>query len=314
MKRAAILAVVALAVLPVLATGTSVAATTAPAYYPSGPQTNVDESALVGWTQCWSGTYADTPSLSSVLDACAGDYLLLAAGPADSSVYDVVAAAPRDDVLATTTGNTTHDANGVGWYFAPHSYRTFWGSWGFAKAGDPIDRVPCDVMGSSREAGPNGDLRLCWNLVDDNVDTGWRSGTNTDLNGSPDFRRAVYVPAADSTPPTVTCSAAPATLWPPNHKLRDVTVTVDVTDHESGPAGFTLVGVTSNEADNGLGSGDTAGDVQGWASGQADTTGQLRAERAGSGTGRTYTLTYEGADRAGNTARCDVQVTVPKNA
>jgi hypothetical protein len=233
---------------------------------------------------------------------------LLASGPTDSTVYDVVAAAPRDDVLTATTGDTTHVANGVGWYFDDPATPGLAGAWGFAPAGDEIHRIGCDAAGSSLFDGFDPGLRLCWNLLGTYVGTyvwsGWRSGANLDLNSASNFRRAVYVPAADSTPPTVTCSATPSSLWPANHKLRDVNVAVSVTDDESGPAGFTLVSVTSNEADG-------SGDVQGWVSGTADTAGQLRAERSGGGAGRVYTLTYEGADQAGNTARCSATVAVP---
>src|SRR5262249_7098797 len=56
----------------------------------------------------------------------------------------------------------------------------------------------------------------------------------------------------DSTPPTVTCSASPNRLWPPNHQLITVQATVVVADTLSGPAGFTLVSVTSSEPDSGL--------------------------------------------------------------
>lgn len=115
----------------------------------------------------------------------------------------------------------------------------------------------------------------------------------------------------DGTPPTVSCSASPGTLWPPDHKLRVVTTAVTVEDAESGPAGFTLISVASDEPDDGLGDGDTADDIQGWMTGTADTEGLLRAERSGLGTGRVYTLTYEGADAAGNSAQCSTTVTVP---
>lgn len=37
----------------------------------------------------------------------------------------------------------------------------------------------------------------------------------------------------------------------------------------------------------------------------------LRAERAGAGTGRVYTLTYAGRDGAGNESTCTTTVTVP---
>jgi hypothetical protein len=74
------------------------------------------------------------------------------------------------------------------------------------------------------------------------------------------------------------------------------------------------VQVTSNEPDDGLGDGDTANDIQGWQLGTADTAGFLRAERSALGSGRVYTLTYEGADVAGNRARCSATVVVQKSA
>ncbi|HEX9597845.1 MAG TPA: thrombospondin type 3 repeat-containing protein [Gaiellaceae bacterium] len=115
----------------------------------------------------------------------------------------------------------------------------------------------------------------------------------------------------DTTVPAVTCSASPNTLWPPNHKLVAVTTTVSVDDGLSGPDGFKLKEATSSEPDDGLGDGDTADDLQGWTIGTADTEGLLRAERSGNGPGRTYTLTYTGADVAGNTATCAALVRVP---
>ena len=79
----------------------------------------------------------------------------------------------------------------------------------------------------------------------------------------------------------------------------------------AGPAGFVLVDATSSEPDDGLGDGDTACDIQGWNAGTADISGWLRAERSGIGPGRTYTLTYRGSDRAGNSTACSIPVTVP---
>jgi hypothetical protein len=114
----------------------------------------------------------------------------------------------------------------------------------------------------------------------------------------------------DQTSPVVTCTASPTTLWPPNHRLVPVETVVTVQDPVSGPAGFQLISVTSNEPDTG-GAGDTPNDIQGWILGSPSTTGQLRAERSGSGSGRQYVLTYTGADQAGNVASCEVVVTVP---
>ena len=81
----------------------------------------------------------------------------------------------------------------------------------------------------------------------------------------------------DKTPPTVTCSVSPNTLWPPNKKFDPVAVTVTVNDALSGPAGFTLASITSNE-------GDIASESLGWTIGSASTSGQLMADRNGNGT------------------------------
>jgi hypothetical protein len=116
----------------------------------------------------------------------------------------------------------------------------------------------------------------------------------------------------DKTPPQVSCSVSPHTLWPPNHRLVPVWVTVNVTDTTSGPDGFVLASVTSDEADSGTDPEDVPGDISGWSIGSADVAGELRAERAGSGDGRVYTLTYLGSDRAGNTATCTTTAVVPK--
>lgn len=117
----------------------------------------------------------------------------------------------------------------------------------------------------------------------------------------------------DATAPTIACSASPATLWSPNHKLVNVTVAVITGDSGSGSPAFTLVSTASSEPDNGTGDGDTPGDLAGWTTGTPDTTGQLRAERAGTGPGRTYTLTYLTRDLAGNSTQCGATVTVPHN-
>ncbi|WP_300015350.1 hypothetical protein [Pseudonocardia sp.] len=92
-------------------------------------------------------------------------------------------------------------------------------------------------------------------------------------------------------------------LTPPDAQLREVSVDVAVTDDGSGPAGFTLLSVTSDQADP-----PALPSIVGWEVGTADTEGELRSMRRG--TDRTYALTYEGADQAGNTATCTTTVRV----
>ncbi len=132
------------------------------------------------------------------------------------------------------------------------------------------------------------------------VDDG-NGGTSTDT---------MTVTVVDTTPPEVTAlSVSPAAFWPPNHKMVPVTVAITALD-ACGTADCLIVDVASNEPVNGLGDGDMTPDWQ--------VTGPLtlllRAERAGMGAGRVYTVTLACTDAAGNTTTSTVTVTVPKSA
>jgi hypothetical protein len=74
-----------------------------------------------------------------------------------------------------------------------------------------------------------------------------------------------------------------------------------------------LTSISSNEPDNGLGDGDTPGDIQGAQIGTPDVSFLLRAERSGTGTGRVYTAVFTASDDSGNTAQAADVVTVPHN-
>jgi hypothetical protein len=105
-------------------------------------------------------------------------------------------------------------------------------------------------------------------------------------------------------PPAATVSVTPSVLWPANHKYVTVEATISAS---SDTASVTLISVTSNEVDDGLGDGDTANDIV-----IIDNdTFKLRAERSGTGTGRTYTLTYLVTNTCGATTTVTATVTVP---
>lgn len=131
------------------------------------------------------------------------------------------------------------------------------------------------------------------------------TGTCTDRAGNVASPATVGGINIDKTPPTMDCTVSPNSLWPPNRKLETVTATITVTDALSGQAGFVLASATSDEPTSG------EPDIIGFDVGTADTSGQLRADRLGSGNGRAYSLAYTGSDRAGNSATCTVMVTVP---
>ena len=122
------------------------------------------------------------------------------------------------------------------------------------------------------------------------------------------------VEVIDSTPPAFReLFVNPSMLWPPNHRLVNVGVHVDVEDACDAAPQVRLVSVTSSEPDDatGLGDGHTLHDIQGADLGEDVRDLLLRAERDGDGTGRIYTLTYEVRDAAGNVATRDVVVRVP---
>ncbi|WP_426175614.1 PEP-CTERM sorting domain-containing protein [Massilia sp. TWR1-2-2] len=148
---------------------------------PSGIQYNVAASSVAAWgfTQCYSALYnASGQSISTILDGCKGDYLMLAARKVGTSEFFMLAAANDEDVTFATTGNTVHVANGVEWYFGLSQ------SWGFAGVGDVVSRNSCDTAGS-------GEIdRLCWHTSQGKMSGGYRAGSNY-LNGSTTWEKVI---------------------------------------------------------------------------------------------------------------------------
>jgi hypothetical protein len=122
---------------------------------------------------------------------------------------------------------------------------------------------------------------------------------------------AVNVTVADTTPPALSVSVAPSTLWPPNHRLVPIGATVTITDTCDAAPSIQLIAAMSNEPDNGLGDGNASGDIQDAAIGTDDRAFLLRAERSGTGAGRIYTVTYRATDASSNVTVVSAQVVVP---
>jgi hypothetical protein len=121
------------------------------------------------------------------------------------------------------------------------------------------------------------------------------------------------VTVIDTTPPDISVTVSPDTLWPPNHKMVDITASVEVYDISDAAPTVVLTSVTSNEPDDakGKGDGNTVNDIQGADIDPEDYEFQLRAERAGKGDGRVYTITYTATDTSGNSASATATVVVP---
>ena len=112
------------------------------------------------------------------------------------------------------------------------------------------------------------------------------------------------VTVKDTTPPVIgSIMANPAAIWPPNHKMVPVSVTVAATDVCDPAPVCRIAGVTSNEA-------ITAAD---WSI-TGPLSVNLAASRQGSGSGRVYMIALRCTDASGNAATSSVNVTVPHDA
>jgi hypothetical protein len=112
-----------------------------------------------------------------------------------------------------------------------------------------------------------------------------------------------------NAPVIISASPSKSSLWPPNHKMVKINVNAKVTDNCSTPT-WKIIGVTSNEPVNDKGDGNTSPD---WKI-LGDHDLNLRAERAGNGSGRIYTISLQAVDSVGNlSATNTITVTVPKS-
>lgn len=116
--------------------------------------------------------------------------------------------------------------------------------------------------------------------------------------------------AQDVTPPEIVSAiASPGYLWPPNHKMVEVKIQAVVTDDTDLAPSFTIISVESDEDETAADPGEEVTPTD-WAI-INDNTVDLRAERLGGKSGRTYTITIEARDSTGNTVTKEVTVLVP---
>jgi uncharacterized repeat protein (TIGR01451 family) len=122
------------------------------------------------------------------------------------------------------------------------------------------------------------------------------------------------VTVIDNTAPVITTNGSTPSMWPPDHTMHTFQVTDFVTSVFDN-CGSVSVGdvviaqVTSDELDDATGGGDgnTVNDIQLAANCKSV---QLRSERAGSGDGRVYTITFRLTDTHGNVTTATARVLV----
>jgi uncharacterized repeat protein (TIGR01451 family) len=175
--------------------------------------------------------------------------------------------------------------------------------------GSGADRT---VTFASLAAGASATITLVANLNCSLANGETISNTATVGSSTPDpvtnnNSATAHMTASNPPPVIANASVNPSVLWPPNHKMVDVTVDYGVTDN-CGLQSCAL-SVSSNEPINGAGDGDTAPD---WEIIDAHHI-RLRAERSGNGAGRIYTITITCRDRAGASSSRSVTAHAPKS-
>jgi len=122
----------------------------------------------------------------------------------------------------------------------------------------------------------------------------------------------VSVEVSDTTSPSLSPIPSTTILWPPNHKLVEVTIQANAFDNGGGA--ITLdVTIESSEPADGDGDGNTEPDW--YVDSVDDETGlielRLRSERSGKGQGRIYTIIITATDGSGNQSAAEVEIRAP---
>jgi len=180
-------------------------------------------------------------------------------------------------------------------------------------------RVTLDGSGSS---DPDGDaLSYVWTdqannmvvgttaIVQLNVTLGvhWFTLTVTDTGGLTSTA-ATNVTVQDTTPPTLSVALSPNYLWPPNHKMVQITASVATSDPCDANPTVQLVSITSSERNDSY-------DIEAVGGGQVAfgtdvRSFLLRSERNNSNNPRVYTVTYRATDVGGHATLASAQVIV----
>ena len=126
-----------------------------------------------------------------------------------------------------------------------------------------------------------------------------------DCNNSSSCTQVIKV--VDTTPPQFEFSVSPTTLWPPSHKMVEITPSWTVSDECDPQPQISLVKIVMSEDENAVGDGHTTGDIEVGEGGQI----YVRSERSGANSGRIYTITYQAVDDCGNVTLRSATVSIP---
>ena len=278
----------------------------------------------------YAGTCPDQTGLNGnisadplFLDAAAGDYRVWMNSPVIDAGND---GAPGIASVDLAGGARIVDGDGDGADRVDLGGLEYRNHAPVANAGDDrtaIAGADCTAVVTLNGSGsdPDGDtLTYTWTgpfgtvagpAVTASLAAGTHVATLTVTDGNGGFASdTVTITVLDTAAPTIgAVTATPAVILQASHQMVPIVVAVAAADCDP-HVWCRIVSVTSNEPVDGLGDGDTAPD---WEI-TGDLTLNVRAERAGNGTGRIYTITVACTDGSGNTSTATVTVTVPHDS
>jgi hypothetical protein len=177
------------------------------------------------------------------------------------------------------------------------------GTCSFDPEGAPLSYMWSSPTGSffvPTETQPTGHFQLGYNFVQLEV---------ADANGEVSLPDVGVVVVADTTAPVIqSLTATPSSLWPPNHHMAPVTLTVDAVEACDPSYVCEITSVTSNEKPECDDDGNPQVD---W-----EITGplslKLRKEKGKKEKERIYTVSVTCTDASGNPSTADVAIAVEK--
>jgi subtilisin family serine protease len=117
----------------------------------------------------------------------------------------------------------------------------------------------------------------------------------------------VVITVVDTVPPEFEFSVAPTLLWPPSHKMVEITPGWTVSDECDPAPDVSVVGIVMSEDVNTVGDGHTTDDYEIGDDGSI----YVRSERSGANNGRIYTITAQAVDDSGNATLRSATVSIP---
>ncbi len=243
-------------------------------------------------TYTWTGPFlespAHVPAPTVTLDGgCPGEYAitLVVSDPVEDSepnevLITVVDTTPPDincppDVTLECPADTSVEANGS------------------ATATDLCSSVTVTHTDQWQPGcGNTGTMTRTWTAVDE-------AGNST--------TSVQTITVVDTTPPQFEFSVTPTYMWPPSHKMVEITPNWTVSDECDAQPQVSLVDIVMNEDENTVGDGHTTGDIEVGEGGEIF----VRSERSGSYDGRIYTISYQAVDDCGNVTVRSATVSIP---